>query len=421
MSSTHLELETEIIRFFVEKPEFSKQYILSLSEDDFSFEHMKEIFTVISENVESGRIYDRTLILQEVSGNELAVRTFDLSSSLDTDNIKLYVEKLKDQSSKRLIEEYLNESPARLKKRISARTFAGQSIDFFKEVMEGSAVGEDVALSLKEYVSKHKGLVGEVRAGKSLGLTSGFELLDDYMAGGFKKGDLILIGARPSVGKTSLALTFSYNAAKSGAKVLFISVEMKMKDVFDRLLAFESKKSLTDIIRGTVDLESSYEALSKLNFKVVEAPKCTSRDVMSIATREKYVNGLDLVVVDYLQYLSDYTKGQNESVRVGKISRNLKSLAGTLDIPIISPTQLNRKSETRVGESKGIPSLEDLRDSGNLEQDADVVMLLHRRYDNPGEATLHLAKNRKGETGGLKLKFDPKTTKFDLLYEEDVV
>ena len=416
MSQALQELEQEILRFFIEKPELSKTYIPLLNESDFEFDHTREIFSAIEERVTKGEKYDRTLILSDVSQNRDAASVLRYASAIADEDIKVYVTKLRDVSSKRKIRDYLIESQEVLKKKGTAYEFSSKSIDFFRDILDGTATGTDRSVPLAEYVPVHRALMDEARKGVPLGITTGMDLLDDYMAGGLKKGDFILIGARPSVGKTSLALTFAFNAAKAGAKVLFISVEMRTKDVFDRLLAFNSGKPLTDIIRGEVDVEKDYADLAKLGIRVVEAPKCTSKDVISIATREKYVNGVDLVVVDYLQYLSDTAKGQTDSVRVGKISRNLKSLAGTLDVPVVAPAQLSRRPEQRTGAMRGIPSLEDLRDSGNLEQDADVVMLLHRDQDNPTQASMRIAKNRKGETGSFDMVFNTKTTQYEMHY-----
>jgi replicative DNA helicase len=137
-------------------------------------------------------------------------------------------------------------------------------------------------------------------------------------------------------------------------------------------------------------------------------------DVYSLAAKLKYGKGLDLVIVDYLQFLKDSERGDSEAVRVGKISRNLKSLASLLDVAVIAPAQLNRRVEKAGGDMKGVPLLHDLRDSGNIEQDADVVMMLHR--DSTGErqsdAFLRIAKNRKGQVGKFQIRFDKLTTQF---------
>jgi len=410
-----LELEEEIIRYFVYNPEDSKGYVMGIDIEDFVFPHTQRIFSEVQSSFAKGKTINRTMVLQEISSDSIAVGTLDFPPRVTDLEIRQYVEKLKDVSSKRKIVQYLTESKAMIEtKKTSARDFAGSSIDFFRDVVQTSTVLDTEAIDLTSYISAHRKILEEARNGVLDGVTTGMRILDNYLNGGLKKGDLVLVGARPSVGKTSFTLTLALNAALAGSKVMFISAEMRPRDIVDRMLAFYTGKPLTEITRGMHKerVEEAYERFAKINFKIVDAPRFTSRDVIGIATREKYVNGLDLVVVDYLQYLADSAGKQSEAVRVGRISRNLKSLAGSLDIPVVSPSQLNRQSEHRIGSSKGVPSLEDLRDSGSLEQDADVVMLLHRKDDEPGKAFLRIAKNRKGETGAMKLDFDMRTTKF---------
>lgn len=412
-STALLELESEILRYFAEYPENSRKYILSLRPEHFTFQYTRNVFEVLEDYIENSKKYDRTILLQDLR-EKTEQEIFDLPAEIEEDELKEYIRKLKNTAQKREIKVFLEESMLNLRKRTTARDFSGRAIDFFKGVMDDSAVGDEASITLADFVETHRLAVEEVKSGGMLGITSGIPTLDEYLIGGYKKGDLVLVGARPSVGKTSFSLTSALAAARAGQNVLFISVEMKAKDVFDRLLSFVSGKPLTDIVRAEVDLEPYYQELSKLNFRIVEAPKATSRDVVTIATRDKYVNGMDLLVVDYLQYLADVAKGQSEAVRVGRISRNLKSLAGVLDIPVLSPVQLSRRPEHRTGENQGIPTLADLRDSGNLEQDADIVLLISRKITvTPGEAVLHIAKNRKGETGAMPLSFNVTTTQFE--------
>lgn len=263
-------------------------------------------------------------------------------------------------------------------------------------------------------IEEHQKKTKEVRSGVIRAVTTGFGLLDSYLNGGWKPGELILIGARPSVGKTSLALTFAEAAAKAGKSVLFFSVEMASIDVFERLLSFTLNIPCSEIIKGEVEdetLAKGYKKLEKIPLEIAELSKATSVEVIELVKSQLLEKQIDLIVVDYLQYLSDRSKSDNTAVRVGKISKNLKSLARMTNIPVICPTQLNRKSEERTGKE---PKLSDLRESGDLEADADIVILLDRERegDNREETNLIVAKNRKGQTGRFKLKFNLRTTKF---------
>lgn len=266
---------------------------------------------------------------------------------------------------------------------------------------------------LPELVDKYKKKLAEIASGKNLAVPTGFKLLDSYLNGGWKEGELILIGARPSVGKTSLALTFAENAAKEGKNVLFFSIEMTALDIFEKLMSFVTNLACSDIIKGNVEketLEKAYKKVLKLSIDIAELSRADSNEVIEVVKKTLLEKKVDLIVVDYLQFLRDKSKA-NESIRVGKISKNLKTLARMTGIPVVCPAQLNRKAEERT---KKEPRMSDLRDSGNLEQDADIVLLLHRdpEGDNRNSAKIIIAKNRKGQTATIHSIFDIRTTKF---------
>lgn len=249
---------------------------------------------------------------------------------------------------------------------------------------------------------------------QSKGVPTGFASIDTALNGGVRGGDLVIIGARPSVGKTSLALSMALNMAKEGKSVLFFSVEMSSIDVYHRLLAFESGIACSQIITREAKPEDLKAALNKIKeypLNVAELTKSTSTEIISVVKEYLLENEVDVIVVDYLQFLTDKYDG-NDAVRVGIISRNLKSLARVTNLPVVVPCQLNRKPEARVDKK---PNLSDLRDSGNIEQDADIVFLLQRDImdDNKkNTASLQIAKNRKGITGDFVLHFDTNTTQY---------
>lgn len=276
---------------------------------------------------------------------------------------------------------------------------------------------EDVEKEIRtttQLVEDYKAKMTEIAGGKVQAVTTGFNILDSYLNGGWKNGELILIGARPSVGKTSLALSFAENAAKEGKKVLFFSIEMNALDIFERLFSFVTGIPCSEVIQGKIDaerLEKGFKKVSKLDLKIAELARADSLEVIDVVKKVLLDSQIDLIIVDYLQFLRDKSKSGNESIRVGTISKNLKMLARMTGIPVIAPAQLNRKSEDRAEKE---PRLSDLRDSGNLEQDADIVLLLHRKIDgdNRNEAKLIIAKNRKGQTGIIHTDFNLTTTKF---------
>ena len=280
-------------------------------------------------------------------------------------------------------------------------TFAEKDTE--KEIYDSSQLTEQHQTVMKERED------GVIRA-----VSSGFKMLDGCLNGGWKSGELAIIGARPSVGKSSLALTFAINAAKSGASVLFFSIEMTAIDLYDRMISMVSKIPCNDIISGDCDkkkLNEAYKKVKEMKIQIAELTRASSKEVTDIVKTVLLEKQIDLIIVDYLQFLNDGNKNGNDAQRVSKISKNLKMLARMTGIPVISPAQLNRKIEER---GSRMPRMSDLKDSGSIEQDADIIILMHRRHDSDtkNEATLFLTKNRKGQTGKIDALFDIQTTMF---------
>ena len=233
---------------------------------------------------------------------------------------------------------------------------------------------------------------------------SGFHRLDASLC--IAGGKLIVIGARPSVGKSALLLHLAMNALDAGRRVLLVSLEMGVDEVIERMAARQSgvpvqaisTHSLSETQLGRV--VEGFSLLPGDRFSVCTTAR-TAQDVRREALRMRADGGLDLIVVDYLQLLDAGRKTSNRTEAVGVISRTLKLLAVELNIPVLTASQLNRASERNDA-----PRLSDLRESGTIEQDADAVLLLHatNEKENP-ERDLTLAKNRQGRCGGFKLLF----------------
>ena len=235
-------------------------------------------------------------------------------------------------------------------------------------------------------------------------VTSGFPRLDRALC--IAGGKLIVIGARPSVGKSALLLHLAMNALDAGRRVLLVSLEMGVDEVIGRMAARQSGVPVQAISTHSLSetqLERVVEGFSLLpgdRFSVCTTAR-TAQDVRREALRMRADGGLDLIVVDYLQLLDAGRKTSNRTEAVGVISRTLKLLAVELNIPVLTASQLSRASERNDA-----PRLSDLRESGSIEQDADAVLLLHaaNEKENP-ERDLTLAKNRQGRCGGFKLLF----------------
>jgi replicative DNA helicase len=286
-------------------------------------------------------------------------------------------------------------------------------------------------------------------SGSIIGVTSGFIDLDKWL-GGLNRSDLIILAGRPSMGKTALATNIAFNAAKAyveksegGGKVAFFSLEMSSDQLVTRILSHECNIQSEKIRRGEIR-EDDYIRIVEVNRKLVDLPlfidDTPALTVASLRTRARKLKrqqGLDLIVIDYLQLLhgSADKKNDNRVLEIGEITRSLKALAKELDVPVLALSQLSRAVEARDDKR---PQLADLRESGSIEQDADVVMFVYReeyyearREPSPGTdkhaewkdriskiynlAEVIVAKQRHGPIGTTRLFFDGRYAKFDNL------
>ena len=256
------------------------------------------------------------------------------------------------------------------------------------------------------------------------GIASGFLDLD-YRTAGFQKSDLILIAARPSMGKTAFVLNIlDYVGVKKHEPVMIFSLEMSKEQLANRVLSLETqieaeklrKVTLTDEEWG--DLIEGVDRLSKANVFIDDTPGITVSELRGKCRKRKLESGLSLVMIDYLQLMSG-EKGkrssENRQQEISEISRSLKALARELDCPVIALSQLSRAVEQRPDHR---PMLSDLRESGAIEQDADIVMFLYRDdyynkdTEHPNEAEVIIAKQRNGPIGTVKLLWQPQYTRF---------
>ena len=253
------------------------------------------------------------------------------------------------------------------------------------------------------------------------GIPTGFKTLDGIL-GGFNNSDLIIIGARPAIGKTALALEMArYAAVDQNKKVLFFTLEMSGGQLTQRGLSLQSGIPLEDIIQRKVqqkDIENlaySIKLLKTHHLKVDETAGNHIAQIRAKCNLAKKVDGLDIVFVDYLQLITG-SKTENRTQEVSEISRQLKIIAKELNIPVIALSQLSRGIE---GRSDKKPMLSDLRESGSIEQDADIVMFLSREdYDGKTDrdkglrAELSIAKHRNGVVGKIPLRFQSWLTRY---------
>jgi replicative DNA helicase len=261
---------------------------------------------------------------------------------------------------------------------------------------------------------------------------SGFAGLDEFL-GGFQRSDLIIVGGRPSMGKTSLALSLARNAAvEQGACVALFSLEMAREPLVLRLLASEAEVDSRQVRLGHHTEEQEQRImdaigrLSEAPIYIDDTPQLRVVEMRSKTRRLYYERGVDLIIVDYLQLMQGDRRSDNRVQEVSEISRSLKGLAREINAPVLAVSQLSRAPEGRASHE---PQLSDLRESGSIEQDADVVIFVYRdeyyypskedwEREHPGEsypppADIIIAKHRNGPTGTIKLLFKPRMAKFE--------
>ncbi len=286
------------------------------------------------------------------------------------------------------------------------------------------ALGDSLkeAWSRLEYLHEHK---DEVR-----GVRSGFKDLDNLLAG-FQKSDLIILAARPSVGKSALAFDIARHAAIDHKAVVGIfSLEMAAQQIIDRMVASEAGVNSWNLRTGHINdqddwvrIREAYDRLGQAPIYISDEPAQNILKMRATARRLKKEHGLDMIIVDYLQLMvPTQSRAQDNLVQqVTEISRSLKQLAREMEVPVIALSQLSRAVEQRGGK----PRLSDLRDSGSIEQDADVVMFIHRddkinkESDRPNIAEILVEKHRNGPVGKIELFFDDKRTTYKSLEKTD--
>lgn len=259
---------------------------------------------------------------------------------------------------------------------------------------------------------------------KIRGIPTGFKDVDSTLAG-FQRSDLIILAARPSMGKTAMALNFAHNVAvQANQPVLIFSLEMSKEQLVDRLLSIESGVDAWALRTGNLtdaDFEKIGHAmgtLSEAQIYIDDSPGITISDLRTKARREAHRHPLGLIIVDYLQLMSGGSRFGSDFNRVqeiSEISRGLKGVARELNVPVLALSQLSRSVESR---NPQIPQLADLRESGSIEQDADVVAFIYREeYYNPesdrkGIADLLIKKHRNGPVGNIELRFENERQRF---------
>lgn len=390
----------------------NKQIFEAISRLNFS--NTPVDFATLSEELE------KTVGLEALGGVEYLLSLSD--PTYYSANIETYIEIVKEKAVLRKLLGFGNDilsdvyegkySSEELIGNASEKLFSMSDFDDDSGLTSISTIVTDTYKHLMEISQNPSSLTG---------ITTGFRDLDRYLSG-LQNSDFILLAARPSVGKTALGINIAVNAAKAGKKVGVFSLEMSKRQITQRIVSMISMVNLSDIIAGKLEEEEWNQLLNKmediknLDIFIDDTASISLTELRAKAKRKKQEEGLDLIMIDYLQLMTtDSSRVENRQQEISTISRGLKALAKELNIPILSLSQLSRKTEERSDKK---PMLSDLRESGAIEQDADVVMMLYREdyYDQDSELQNNLeviiGKHRNGPTGSVNLYFAKEYTLF---------
>jgi len=410
-----------------------------LKADDFSIDAHRRIYSRMMDLAESSRPIDIITLVEELEQNKDLQAIGDVAyvSSLldgvpDRPSIDHYVRIVRDKAILRGLISIASAAIAKASEQADPADDILNDAEAAIFELSEKRIGQGFE-SIKDISRKSGGIDALLQRGQKItGLATHYEKLDE-MTCGLQKSDLVIVAARPSMGKTSFAMNIAENAAIDDGKIVgMFSLEMSSEALLQRLLSsragVDAYKLRTGFL-GKEDQEKLIRAAAELgNSKLFidDTPGLTLSEMRARARRLKQSQeGLDLLVVDYLQLMSGGSRRfENRTQEVTAISRGLKAIAKELEVPVVALSQLSRAPESRSGDHR--PQLSDLRESGSIEQDADIVMFIFReelyKPDNPelrGIAEIILAKQRNGPIGKFRLAFLHNSTRFENIADED--
>ena len=424
-----MEAERSVLGAMMADPGALTHAMETLQEDDFYHPQHQVIFRAMRNLFLQSRAVDlitmddeltRTGTLAGVGGTEYLVRL--LQDVPTTVNHKHYMDIVMEKSTLRKLI---------LAASAITRNCYSQQLDLEQTLLHAEKAVFDIVMKrsgggqlepISEIIKRTYAQLEELQRhrGQIMGVPTDFPSLDRTLTG-LHGGELILIGARPSMGKTSFAINVATNAAHKGKSVAVFSLEMPREHIAMRMLCSDARVNMQSARSGTLRNEDWFKLakalapMSGMRLYIDDTSSLTPAQLRSRCRRLMMEKGLDLIVIDYLQLMSADGRTENRQLEVSEISRKLKGIALELKVPVIACAQLSRANVQRASKR---PMLSDLRDSGSIEQDADVVMFLHREsyYDETIESTntaeLIIAKQRNGPLGTIELYWNDEFTLF---------
>ena len=376
--------------------------------DDFSTLDLRIIFTAVKHLWESEQKVDLATVaaelekrgeLEKVGGYDLL---FDIVQFPITDaNTDAYIERMHESRARRLFNRGMSEAVEASENGQDGFTSIAQAT-----MDKVNSIGSSKSIMASDVLPIALNRLGDT----TRGLSTGFTVID-IVTGGFHKNNLIIIAARTGQGKTAMACNLAANMCRSGNTVAFFTLEMGAEEVIERMLLSEAQVDKYDAMRSeqerrkVIDIQ---DRVAKWNLYINDRASMSVGQVTSTSHKIKQQAGrLDCVFVDYLQLMKTRDgKRESRTELLGEVSRSLKILAKELQCPVVALSQLNRSCEGRR------PTIADLRESGAIEQDADMVILIHRENDAAKESTVIVGKNRSGRTGDVPMVWEAKHTRF---------
>ena len=358
------EAEQDLIALLAADSDSMEKAYPELMPSDFHLEAAGEVYTLMRELYNKGKRWSSATLYSKVLSDNAKDLLHHVPEGMIHNVSKELIESVKNKGLGRKIFKELY-----LLMKVNVKTsnrseVISRALQIFAKLSQRTVSDEETK---NDTLMRHKKLMVSRYGGGEIGIPTGFKSLDVLLGQGMSRSNLLIVGARPSVGKTSFGLSIAYNAAKAKKHVMFVSIEMSLEEIMDRLVAFETGRPVNELIRGKAKKEvvaAAYKRLLELPLIIKDVPDATTGMIYAMAVKEKAKNGLDLIVVDYLGKLKDPSdKGDNEVRRIGKLTDGLKLTARMLNVAVLSPHQLSRRIEQRGKESQENPLLSDLRDS----------------------------------------------------------